>query len=115
MEQNRQTARDLVRRSPTVVSGDMPARDAEELATELGIHHLIVVDERRRPRGVLCLCDLWGTGPQVDVSDVMTSPPDVIEAAMPARALVQRVNQLHRGCIPVVSREQVVGVVTRCT
>jgi CBS domain-containing membrane protein len=87
---------------------------ADELARAAGIEHLLVV-EGDELRGVLCRCDLLQPPEDGEtVAERMTAPVialPVVEATLGDVAAVMREHRI--GCVPIVDRWHLYGVVTR--
>jgi acetoin utilization protein AcuB len=84
---------------------------AIEIANERHVEHLMVA-RGSELIGVLCTCDLW-EAMQAPVASVMSSPPVTIDADASIEAAAEIVRTTGLGCLPVLERGRVVGVVTR--
>lgn len=101
-----------MRPKPPSTTVDTRCYAADEFAAARGVHHLLVFDRSLTLVGIACRCDLARGGTRA-VGDVMSG--DVFAAA-PATSLGDAaavMKQLHIGCLPVVSGELVLGIVTR--
>jgi CBS domain-containing protein len=93
------------------IAPSMEAGRAIDLAGERHVEH-IVVTRGCELVGVLCTCDLWDAV-RAPVAAVMSTPPVTIEAlaTLGEAAAMMRSNGI--GCLPVLDRGKMVGLVTR--
>ena len=108
----RSTIADLMGWPAVTISPWVPARFAERVAVGHEVTHLPVV-ERERLTGIVCLCDLWGRPEEARVLDCMTREPVTIDTGDPIAEAVARMVAHDVGCLPVMGRGRVVGVLTR--
>jgi CBS-domain-containing membrane protein len=99
------------------VQENAEATVARELMQMHRIGHLVVVDSRQRPHGVIAAADLGGPGAadrhdHVRVADLITGR---IVSAAPTTTIREAAN-LMRGngvhCLPVFERGRLIGIVT---
>lgn len=90
----------------------MTAIEALRMAERQEIHHLMVLDDGAVV-GVACVCDLWWASALARVGDVMTTAPVKIDPAVVLDQAVRRMLEREVGCFPVVSDDQLRGVLTR--
>ncbi len=107
------TVADLVERIPTVIDPHAKARSAELLASNLGVHHLPVVDDYGSAVGILCSCDLRSVDPEAEVMDCMSAPPVTVDGAMPVGEAAEMFRLLDLGALLVLEDHRLLGVVTR--
>jgi CBS-domain-containing membrane protein len=99
--------RELVAVSPgTVVA------DAERLASERGIRHLLVVARRERLVGVVCVCDLRRAPAGARVRGYMAARPHCVDGSTRLEEAAEILGRRAIGCLPVVAGRRVVGIVT---
>lgn len=103
---------DVMSRPPVSVDAAIRSEDAERLAQERRVSHLMVLDQGGLV-GVLCVCDLWRAPTAVPVGQLMSAPPKTIAPTALAEEACVRMRALRIGCLPVVERGELVGVVTR--
>jgi signal-transduction protein with cAMP-binding, CBS, and nucleotidyltransferase domain len=89
-----------------------PAQEAWAQMEQQGLYHLLVTKEGR-PRGVVCGCDLARAPGDAPVWRCMSSPAVVVLASADVESAAALLDEAHVGCLPVVSRKQVIGIVTR--
>ena len=86
--------------------------EAQAIARERRIHHMLVVDEEDVV-GVVSVGDFQSASENVRVAERMQSPVLTIEQAATLHDAANLLRERHVGFLPVVSGEQIVGVVTR--
>jgi CBS domain-containing protein len=92
--------------------------DALKLFDSYDMHHLPVLDAERVV-GIVSATDLLrhfaradSAGGSVPVAEVMTTEPEVIEAAAPVHKLVRRLAHAPFRCLPVVQGDCFLDIVT---
>ena len=99
--------------SLVAVAPETPCLEADERARARGVRHLFVV-EGGRLVGVLCRCDLY---PEPDayegVAARMASTVYALDATATLGEAAAAMKALSVGCLPVIERDRLVGVVTR--
>ncbi len=93
------------------------AEEAYELMARDRIHHLVVVDEREHVCGVLSERDLGGRNGGLvrqsrTVGDLMTADPITAEPEMTLRDAANILRGRSIGCLPVVHRGKLAGIIT---
>jgi CBS-domain-containing membrane protein len=101
-----------MRAKPPSTTVDARCHAADQFAAARGVHHLLVFDRRLSLVGVACRCDL-ARGDGRAVSEVMSSEVFAVEPATPIGIVAAALDQLHIGCLPVISGPLVLGIVTR--
>lgn len=104
--------KDLMSVDPVTVPSDLAIGDAERLAGERGIRHLLVV-QGGRLAGVLCMCDLREHDLRAPVSRVMSTPFFSVGENESAERAAQTMQALAIGCLPVLDGSTLKGVLTR--
>jgi CBS-domain-containing membrane protein len=104
---SRSMSRHVISVSPRVTIGE-----AQEVMCRCRVQHL-VVKRRGRLAGVLCVCDLELAPDGVSVERAMASPPLTVLPSTPAAVAAALMAEAGVGCLPVVSRNRVVGILTR--
>jgi CBS domain-containing protein len=94
------------------VPPDCPAELACELMSGRGISHLLVT-QFGRLAGVLCACDLWDAPGPSPVSEVMSALVLTVPATAAVGYVIELMVEQRVGCLPVLDRGQLVGIVTR--
>jgi CBS domain-containing protein len=84
---------------------------AEALAEQHGVHHLPVV-EGSGLVGVVCTCDLWKPH-AVLVAECMSHRVASILASDTLMLAIARMRRWDVGCLPVMDRRRLVGMITR--
>lgn len=107
---------DVMSRAVQTVAAGAPAGDAWEQMTQRGIHHLVVVHDRK-PVGVLSARDLGGAkGPALrrnrTVRELMTAPPVTVAPTATVRKAANLMRGRALGSLVVVDGGRVVGMVT---
>lgn len=93
------------------VPSAMPALKARSLMRTDRIHHLVVVDGRRIV-GVLSERDARRARGVSTVGELMTTPVVTIEQDATVRKAANAMRGRTIGCLPVTSRNRLVGIVT---
>jgi CBS domain-containing protein len=96
----------------TVRSGESVGVAAELLATR-GFGALPVVDEDDRLVGVVTAAELDRPAPDRSVSELMTAPATYLGPGADLMDLTMALLDPGRACVPIVSGDRVIGVVTR--
>jgi predicted transcriptional regulator len=104
---------EILQTLPAMVSPDTPVSDAAELARQMGLHYLPVVNLLGEAEGVVCRCDLRDASPGDEVGTVMNTPAVTISANADAEHAAAVIRERGLGCLPVLDEFSVVGVVTR--
>jgi acetoin utilization protein AcuB len=104
---------EVMSRSLVATEPHASVEDAEAVAQEGGVRHLLVFDGRDELVGVLCTCDLQGADRSSSVEHVMSAPILTIGAAEPLDEAARRMRSSGVGCLPVVSGGIVLGIITR--
>jgi acetoin utilization protein AcuB len=104
---SRSMSRHVISVSPRASIGE-----AQEVMRRCHVQHL-VVKRRGRLAGVLCMCDLELAPNDVSVERVMASPPLTVIPSTSAGIAAALMAEAGVGCLPVVSRGRVVGILTR--
>jgi CBS-domain-containing membrane protein len=86
--------------------------DARRLADRNGVRHLPVF-EARRLVGIVCVCDLEDRWSETEVVEVMQSPVVTIGTEAPIEQAAHVMRFYGVGCLPVVDRDRVLGIVSR--
>lgn len=76
------------------------------------LHHLAVVDERRKLIGIVTRRDLGGRPAADPVSVHMTRTPYVTSPDTPLVQAATQMRDLHVGALPVLDRGELVGIIT---
>ena len=100
----------------TTVTPAMPATEAWDLMRRNRIHHLVVT-KGRDIVGVLSERDTGGRiGAQAragrTVAELMSSPVVTADRTDTVRVVANRMRGRSIGCVPIVDRERLVGIVT---
>jgi acetoin utilization protein AcuB len=107
---------ELMTKGVQTITPDSAAADAWELMRRKGIRHLVVVADSK-VAGILSDRDAGGRNggsirAGVRVSDLMTSPVVTVEPDTTIRRIANLMRGRTIGCVPVVDRTRVVGIVT---
>jgi predicted transcriptional regulator len=94
------------------VPPDLDCREANELARQKGIHHLIVSDGARLD-GVVCGCDLRAAAAGERVRDRMARDVYAIRSRASLGEAIAAMSDLAISCLPVFDRGLLVGILTR--
>jgi predicted transcriptional regulator len=89
-----------------------PVGAAREVARERRVRHLLITKQNDLV-GVACACDLAAGSDSQEISRFMASPVVTIEPDAPLEAAAELMRTRLVGCLPVVSRARVTGIVTR--
>lgn len=103
---------DIMSRPVVMVAPQTCVADAEWIAEDAHVHHLLVVDGERLV-GVVCSHDLHDAPADAAISNCMSSPPICIGPLARLSTAADAMRQHCISCLPVVDRGQVLGVVTR--
>ena len=109
----RATVRDVMTKTPLTIDPETPVATAVALMHERGLRHLPVVDDDRRLIGILSDRDvrsLVSENPRV--RDVMTWRVVTVAPAAPIAQAAAMMTSERIGCLPVVERGRLVGIVT---
>jgi CBS domain-containing protein len=104
---------EILQTLPAMVSPETPISDASELAQQMGLHYLPVINALGEAEGVVCRCDLRDAPPGDEVSTVMRAPAVTISATADAHRAAEVMMERGLGCLPVLDEFSVVGMVTR--
>jgi CBS domain-containing protein len=96
---------------PTLAHADDRCDAADAHAADADVHHLLVLDDKRRLVGVICRCDLAGGG-DTPVSARMQEDVFAVEPRASLGLAVAVMKRLAIHCLPVVSGPLLVGVLT---
>jgi len=107
---------DVMTKGVHTVPADMAASDAWELMRRKGIHHLVVTADSR-VAGVLSDRDAGGrSGASIrtrsSVADLMTAAVVTVAPDTTVRKIANLMRGRTIGCVPVLDRERLVGIVT---
>ena len=106
------SVRDIMTPRPLVLEPDTLIDDVLRLAMAHDVCHVPVV-ENGSLVGMLCLCDLDGSGPGAVAQDYMTAPAVAVGPHEPLERVTD-VMRTHRvGSVAVVVEDELVGIVTR--
>lgn len=98
-------------RRPITIGGDATVNHAAELLRTCRIRHLPVVDGAALI-GIISLRDVVTAPPTAKVADVMTAAPEVIGPERPLASACKRMLTGHHSSLPVLDRDQLVGIFT---
>jgi acetoin utilization protein AcuB len=101
---------EIMNRKVETIASDDSASTALERMRVRRIHHLVVV-QGRRPVGVVSSRDL-DLGKDGDVRDVMSAPAVSATPDMTIRKAANLLRGRSIGCLPVMERGKLVGIVT---
>jgi CBS domain-containing protein len=96
---------------PLVVDSSVAANWACDVAERNQISHLLIEDTGALV-GIACTCQLWDLRREA-IAAAMTRPVVTVDAAATVGDAALLVRERCIGCLPVVDRGRVVGVVTR--
>jgi CBS domain-containing protein len=104
---------DLMKRSVETITPGESADVASERMRQRRIHHLVVLDGRR-VAGVVSQRDIATKAARAGrtVEDVMSSPAVTAEPQMTVRHAANLLRGRTLGCLPVLERDKLVGIVT---
>lgn len=86
-------------------------RTSDELPEQF--YHIVLVDPKHRPIGIIALGRLMGTGRDVLLKDILEGDVHVVPVARPESEVAYAFNQYHLISAPVVDdHERLVGVIT---
>lgn len=94
------------------VRADTRVSEAERLASEEGIRHLVVLSEGEIA-GVLCACDLFEAVEHTPVEQHMSAPVYTISSTASLTEAADLMRQRGVGCLPVMQKKTLLGIVTR--
>jgi acetoin utilization protein AcuB len=99
------------------VTAETTAAEANELMRENAIHHLVVVNERRRVVGIVTAGDVGtrragGVPPRTAVGEVMSQPVVCAELDTTIRRAANLLRGRTIGCLPVLDGGKLIGIVT---
>jgi predicted transcriptional regulator len=97
---------------PVTVAPRTCVADAEWIAEDAHVHHLLVVDGERLV-GVVCSHDLHDAAADAAISNCMSSPPICMGPLARLSTAADAMRQHRISCLPIVDRGHVLGVVTR--
>jgi CBS domain-containing protein len=107
------TVSDVMSRSVVVTDACGRARDALRVATQRGVHYVVVVDGPDLA-GLVCICELANALDADAVRPHMSAPPALIATRDSAEEAARLMEFSGAGCFPVVDEGGVLrGVVTR--
>lgn len=110
------TVADIMTRKLYAAGGDDPIRVVLGRIRGHGFHHMPVVDDRGELIGVVSDRDLLAAAerdPEPTVRDVMTRLTVFVHPSNSAREAAEQLIALNVGCLPVMEKGQLVGIVTR--
>ncbi len=101
----------------TTIGKDAAADEAWEMMKLERFHHLVVADDRSRIIGIISELDLGGTRGAAlrkgrTVGELMTRQPVTAAPEMTVRDAANILRGRSIGCLPVVYRGKVVGIIT---
>ena len=104
---------DLMKQSVETIAPVESADAASERMRQRRIRHLVVMDGRR-VAGVLSQRDIGDAGARAGrtVADVMSSPAVTGDPRMTVRQAANLMRGRTLGCLPVLEKEKLVGIVT---
>ena len=121
--------RDMMTVRPTPVRPEQTLADALQIMCELGCHHLPVLSQEGHLIGVLSINDCQRSigelipglkltaktteAAHITVGKAMTPAPITIEPDTPIREAARLMLEHFIGCLPVLSGETLVGIITR--
>ncbi len=98
------------------VAPDEAVAAARTLMRARGIHHLVVVDERRRVIGVVSAGDVGGRRAPVSddrrIGEVMSTPVVCVERDTTVRRAANVLRGHTIGCLPVLEDGRLAGILT---
>jgi len=108
---------DIMSAGVLTVTPETPAETAWEMMREQSIHHLVVVDDRRRVVGIASAGDLGGRrrnapNPRDVVADFMNAPVVCADEDTTVRSAANLLRGHAIGCLPVLRDGTLVGIVT---
>jgi acetoin utilization protein AcuB len=99
--------------SPAVtIDSQVCVADAEWIAEDAHVHHLLVVDQGRLV-GVVCSHDLHDAAAETPIAACMSSPPICMGPLARLSSAADAMRQHQISCLPIVDHGHVLGVVTR--
>jgi acetoin utilization protein AcuB len=101
----------VMSRPLVTVSPDTEVGDAEWIATDERVHHLLVT-ERDQLIGIVCVHDLHAADPTALVRDCMSAPVIGIGCTASVHTAADVMRRYQVSCLPVVAQQDVLGVVT---
>ena len=107
---------EVMTKNVQTIRPDTPAGDAWELMRRKGIHHLVVMADAE-VKGVLSARDAGGrSGASLRagarVRDLMTTSVVTVDPETTIRRAANLMRGRTIGCVPVVNRDRLVGIVT---
>jgi CBS domain-containing protein len=93
------------------IAATASAGEAKEMMKREGIHHL-VIGGGRTPLGVVSARDLIGAAPSKTVGDFVSQTAVTATSRTTVREAANLLRGRTIGCLPVVDRGKVVGIVT---
>jgi len=108
---------DIMSRNVKTITSDESADEAFSQMKAGKFHHLVVVDDRKHVVGVVSDRDLGGRGGAAarrnqTVADVMTAEPATAGPEMTVREAANLLRGRSIGCLPIVEKNRVVGIIT---
>lgn len=104
--------RDLMRTSVVTANLDATVADVRSIAEAHGIRHMPIVRGGGLV-GIVCLCDLEGSGGTQRISEVMQWPVLTVGADVELDLAASMMSNHGIGCLPVVQDGRVFGIVSR--
>ena len=107
------TVSDVMTKAPLTIDPEAPVATAVAVMRERGLRHLPVVDDDRRLIGILSDRDLRSVvSENPRVRDVMTWRVITVGPAAPIAQAAAMMTAERIGCLPVIARGRLVGIVT---
>ena len=103
---------DIMTRQVVTVPIGLTVGAALTRAGEHDIHHLVIV-EKERLRGVVCVCQLLDQPTQQTLNQLPVGPPEVIWPQSSLTGAAYRFMDKNVSCFPVCDGAELVGVITR--
>ena len=103
---------DVMTRQVVTVPIELTVGAALTRAGEHDIHHLVLV-EKERLRGVVCVCQLLDQPTQQTLNQLDVRPPEVIWPQSSLASAAYRFMDKNVSCFPVCDGAELVGVITR--
>ena len=104
---------EVMTRAPVTLHGDASVHDARMLLRWHDKHHLVVVDGAGLI-GVVCATELTDLSPRARLRDLLHyQRPVTITATASLGDAAATMRRNHIGCLPVLERLRVVGLITR--
>ena len=104
--------REIMNRDLLTLPGDASVAQGLRAAVERDVHH-VLVPERGRLTGVICVCDLRERPRDQSLTESISRQPEVVAPGNTLEQAAERFVRQGISCFPVCDGDELVGVVTR--